>query len=36
MEQAPDVHRLRFAFTVRQHCIFPQHTVGLADILRNF
>ena len=33
MEQALDVHRLHFAFTVTFHYIFPQLTMGLALLL---
>src|ERR1700688_2907012 len=33
MEQALDVHRLQFAFTVTFHYIFPQLTMGLALLL---
>ncbi|MGA8072307.1 MAG: cytochrome ubiquinol oxidase subunit I [Candidatus Acidiferrales bacterium] len=33
MEQAVDVHRLHFAFTVTFHYIFPQLTMGLALLL---
>ncbi len=33
MEQALEVHRLRFAFTITFHYIFPQLTMGLALLL---
>ena len=33
MEQALDVHRLHFAFTITFHYIFPQLTMGLALLL---
>src|ERR1700726_841589 len=33
MEQAVDVHRLHFAFTITYHYIFPQLTMGLALLL---
>src|SRR5438309_2347048 len=33
MEQALDVHRLQFAFTITFHYIFPQLTMGLALLL---
>jgi cytochrome bd ubiquinol oxidase subunit I len=33
MENAVDVHRLHFAFTVTFHYIFPQLTMGLALLL---
>ncbi|HXA56348.1 MAG TPA: cytochrome ubiquinol oxidase subunit I, partial [Candidatus Acidoferrum sp.] len=33
MEQALDVDRLHFAFTVTFHYIFPQLTMGLALLL---
>src|SRR3981081_1260110 len=33
MEQAADVHRLHFAFTITFHYIFPQLTMGLALLL---
>lgn len=33
MEQAREVHRLHFAFTVTFHYIFPQLTMGLALLL---
>ena len=33
MGQALDVHRLRFAFTITFHYIFPQLTMGLALLL---
>src|SRR6266403_1031160 len=33
VEQALDVHRLHFAFTITFHYIFPQLTIGLALLL---
>src|SRR6201984_3067798 len=33
VEQALDVHRLQFAFTITFHYIFPQLTMGLALLL---
>ncbi|MBS1839504.1 MAG: cytochrome ubiquinol oxidase subunit I [Acidobacteria bacterium] len=33
MEQALDVHRLHFAFTITYHYIFPQLTMGLALLI---